>query len=71
MQKEQSFLQSGICEGLVGSVPVAYSLPDTHLCQNYEEYMMHNSDKMEDNEDLKLYEQPLPTDGEEVSYPKY
>ena len=57
-------MRSGFCEGLFGDIPVAYSLPDTVLCQRG--YCIHDPINMESSEDLKLYEQPLPTAGEEV-----
>ena len=49
---------------MVGDIPVCCSLPGSTLCQ--QGYFMHDPEEMEHSEDLKLYEQPLPTAGEEV-----
>ena len=49
---------------MVGDIPVCCSLPDSTLCQ--QGYFMHAQEEMEHSEDLKLYEHPLPTAGEEV-----
>ena len=65
LQKDPSPLHQEFCEGLVGNIPVAYSLPDSVVCGTCDNYM-HDTNEMESNEDLKLYEQPLPSAGEEV-----
>jgi len=57
--KEPSFLRTELCEGMVGDIPVCCSLPGSTLCQ--QGYFMHDPEEMEHSEDLKLYEQPLPT----------
>ena len=67
LQKEPSPLHKEFCEGLIDHIPVAYSLPDSVVCGTCYNYL-HDSKEMESNEDLKLYEQPLPSAGEEVGY---
>ena len=65
LQKEPSPLHKEFCEGLIDHIPVAYSLPDSVVCGTCDNYL-HDSKEMESSEDLKLYEQPLPSAGEEV-----
>ena len=64
LQKEPSPLHKEFCEGLIGNIPVAFSLPDSVVCGTCDNYM-HDMEEMESNEDLKLYDQPLPSAGEE------
>jgi len=66
LERRSSSLRTGeFCEGLIGNIPVAYSLPDSVVCQNCDN-IMHDQTEMESNEDLKFYEQPLPTSGDDV-----